>query len=59
MNGSCVAAMFTCNTSPGAMSTGTVGPSSVPFDRCTSTLTRVRTPLVVFSTVPLNELLGG
>ena len=35
---------------------GIVGPSSVPFDRCTSILTRPRTLLVVFSTVPLEGI---
>ena len=46
-------------TSPGAMSVGVVGPSSDPFERCTSILTASRTPSVVFSTVPLKELLGA
>ena len=45
--------------SPGAMSVGVVGPSSDPFERCTSILTASRTPSVVFSTVPLKELLGA
>jgi len=46
-------------TWPGARSTGEVGPSSVPFDRCTSTLTRVRVLFVVFSTVPVKALLAA
>ena len=46
-------------TSPGAKSTGVVGPSSTPFARWTSILTWLRTPLVVFSTVPVKALLAA
>ena len=51
--------MLIVTTSAGAMSVGVVGPSSAPFERCTSILTRSSMPLVVFSTVPLKELLGA
>ena len=43
-------------TSPGARSTGVVGPSSVPLDRCISIRTLVSVLLVVFSTVPMKAL---
>ena len=43
-------------TWPGARSIGVVGPSSIPFERWTSTRTRVRVASVVFSTVPVKAL---
>ena len=35
-----------------------VGPSSIPFERWTSTLTLLSVALVVFSTVPVNALVA-
>ena len=54
-----VAGRITIATSPGARLMGVVGPSSVPLVRCTSILTRSRTLLVVFSTVPMKALLAA
>ena len=50
------AGRVTSTTWPGARSTGVVGPSSIPFERWTSTLTLLSVVPVVFSTVPLKAL---
>ena len=46
----------TGTTWPGDTSTGVVGPSSIPLERWTSTLTRLSVAPVVFSTVPVKAL---
>ena len=51
-----VAGRATSTIWPGVRSTGAVGPSSVPFERWTSTLTPLSVAPVVFSTLPTNTL---